>query len=155
MEEKIYNLIKERGPWFLKGSLLSKLVYKSLSKYLKVDETIYAGDFIQDMSGPDAFNWLGENYTANCKVEGIENIPLSGKCLIVSNHPMGPADAVVMYHNVYKKRKDAFFFANELFVYLLGAFDDMMAPVVWDKDCLLYTSPSPRDYAASRMPSSA
>ena len=79
MEEKIYNLIKERGPWFLKGSLLSKLVYKSLSKYLKVDETIYAGDFIQDMSGPEAFNWLGENYTANCKVEGIENIPLSGK----------------------------------------------------------------------------
>ena len=24
-----------------------------------------------------------------------------------------------------------------------------------DKTCLLYTSPSPRDYAASRMPSSA
>ena len=24
-----------------------------------------------------------------------------------------------------------------------------------NKDCLLYTSPSPRDYAASRMPSSA
>ena len=24
-----------------------------------------------------------------------------------------------------------------------------------DTDCLLYTSPSPRDYAASRMPSSA
>ena len=24
-----------------------------------------------------------------------------------------------------------------------------------DNDCLLYTSPSPRDYAASRMPSSA
>ncbi|GAB5796381.1 hypothetical protein JMUB7518_28020 [Staphylococcus aureus] len=27
--------------------------------------------------------------------------------------------------------------------------------VVFDWDCLLYTSPSPRDYAASRMPSSA
>ncbi|GAB5801276.1 hypothetical protein JMUB7516_27260 [Staphylococcus aureus] len=26
---------------------------------------------------------------------------------------------------------------------------------VWMKNCLLYTSPSPRDYAASRMPSSA
>ena len=25
----------------------------------------------------------------------------------------------------------------------------------WSTDCLLYTSPSPRDYAASRMPSSA
>ena len=26
---------------------------------------------------------------------------------------------------------------------------------MWYTDCLLYTSPSPRDYAASRMPSSA
>ena len=25
----------------------------------------------------------------------------------------------------------------------------------WDKDCLLYTSPSPRDRISSRMPSSA
>ena len=38
----------------------------------------------------------------------------------------GPADAVAMYHNVYKKRK-MHFFANELFVCLLGAFDDMMS----------------------------
>ena len=27
--------------------------------------------------------------------------------------------------------------------------------VMWYENCLLYTSPSPRDYAASRMPSSA
>ena len=27
--------------------------------------------------------------------------------------------------------------------------------VTWSGGCLLYTSPSPRDYAASRMPSSA
>ena len=27
MEEKIYNLIRERGPWFLKDTLFSKLVY--------------------------------------------------------------------------------------------------------------------------------
>ena len=26
---------------------------------------------------------------------------------------------------------------------------------IWYNTCLLYTSPSPRDYAASRMPSSA
>ena len=26
---------------------------------------------------------------------------------------------------------------------------------LWNYTCLLYTSPSPRDYAASRMPSSA
>ena len=27
--------------------------------------------------------------------------------------------------------------------------------LLWPEGCLLYTSPSPRDYAASRMPSSA
>ena len=27
--------------------------------------------------------------------------------------------------------------------------------IIWDKDCLLYTSPSPRDLSTSRMPSSA
>jgi putative hemolysin len=47
---------------------------------------------------------------------------------------MGPADAVALYHGVSKVRKDAFFFANDLFVYLLGAFDNMMAPVVWDQE---------------------
>ena len=140
MEEKIYNLIRERGPWFLKDTLFSKLVYKFLTKYLKVDETIYAGDFIQDMSGPDAFNWLGENYTSNCEVKGIENIPPSGKCLIISNHPMGPADAIAIYHQVYKVRKDIFFFANELFIYLVGSFENIFAPVTWNKEKEVHTA---------------
>ena len=116
---------------------------------------------------------------------------------------MGAADAIALYSQLYKVRKDAFFFANELFVYLLGSFHNVMAPVVWNKEkethsatkvtlerlhtffnderpgiifpsgrlskltlfglwdrewektCLLYTSPSPRDLSTSRMPSSA
>ena len=31
----------------------------------------------------------------------------------------------------------------------------VMPEIEWSVHCLLYTSPSPRDYAASRMPSSA
>ena len=140
MKVKIHNLIKDRGPWFLKDTFLSKLVYKLLAKYLRIDETIYAGDFIQDMSGPEAFNWLGKNYTANCEVEGIDNIPTNGKCLIVSNHPMGPADAIAIFHQIYKIRKDIFFFANELFIYLVGSFDNIFAPVVWNKEKELHTA---------------
>ena len=34
-------------------------------------------------------------------------------------------------------------------------FEEMEANNLLYKGCLLYTSPSPRDYAASRMPSSA
>ena len=134
MEEKIHQLISERNPWLLKENFLSKAVYRALKKYLKFDETIFVGEHIQSMSGPEAFNWLGSEYTSNCTVEGLENIPSNGKFLIVSNHPMGAADAIALYHQIYPVRGDLFFFANELFVYLLGAFNNLLAPVVWDKE---------------------
>jgi len=134
VEEKINQLVQERAPWLLNGSLLSKTIYRFLKKFLKFDETIYVGDHIQEMTGAEAFNWLGSEYTSNCEIEGLENIPKDGKCLLVSNHPMGAADAVSLYHQIYKVREDVFFFANELFVYLLGSFKDVMAPVVWNKE---------------------
>ena len=134
MEEKIHQLISERNPWLLKENFLSKAVYRALKKYLKFDETIFVGEHIQSMSGPEAFNWLGSEYTSNCTVEGLENIPSNGRFLIVSNHPMGAADAIALYHQIYPVRGDLFFFANELFVYLLGAFNNLLAPVVWDKE---------------------
>jgi len=134
MEEKIHQLISERNPWLLKDALLSKSVYKVLKKYLKFDETVFVGEHIQSMSGQEAFNWLGSEYTSNCSVEGLENIPRDGRFLIVSNHPMGAADAIALYHQIYPVRNDLFFFANELFVYLLGAFHNLLAPVVWNKE---------------------
>ena len=134
MEEKIHQLISERNPWLLKDTLLSKSVYKVLKKYLKFDETVFVGEHIQSMSGQEAFNWLGSEYTSNCSVEGLENIPRDGRFLIVSNDPMGAADAIALYHQIYPVRNDLFFFANELFVYLLGAFHDLLAPVVWNKE---------------------
>ena len=134
MEEKINQLVQERAPWLVNGYFLSKTIYTFLKKFLKFGETIYIGDHIQGMSGAAAFNWLGSEYTSNCEIEGIENIPKDGKCLLVANHPMGAADAVSLYHQIYKVRKDVFFFANELFVYLLGSFKDVMAPVVWNKE---------------------
>ena len=134
MEEKIHQLISERNPWLLKENFFSFAVYRALKKYLKFDETIFVGEHIQSMSGPEAFNWLGSEYTSNCTVEGLENIPSNGRFLIVSNHPMGAADAIALYHQIYPVRGDLFFFANELFVYLLGAFNNLLAPVVWDKE---------------------
>ena len=134
MEEKINQLVQDRAPWLVNGSFLSKTIYAFLKKFLKFSETIYVGDHIQGMTGAEAFNWLGSEYTSNCEIEGLENIPKDGKCLLVANHPMGAADAVSLYHQIFKVREDVFFFANELFVYLLGSFKDVMAPVVWNKE---------------------
>jgi len=134
MKEKIYELIKERNPWLLKNNFISKTIYTLLKKYLKYEETVFVGDHIQSMTGEEAFNWLGSEYTSNSSIEGLENIPKDEKFLIVSNHPMGAADAIALYYKIYPVRNDLFFFANELFVYLLGAFHDLLAPVVWNKE---------------------
>ena len=134
MEEKINQLVQDRAPWLVNSSFLSKTIYAFLKKFLKFGETIYVGDHIQGMTGAEAFNWLGSEYTSHCEIEGLENIPKNGKCLLVANHPMGAADAVSLYHQIFKVREDVFFFANELFVYLLGSFKDVMAPVVWNKE---------------------
>ena len=132
MEEKLHQLISSRSPWLLKDNPFSNLIYKFLKNFLRFDETVKVGNHIQDMSGAEAFNWLGEEYTSNCVIEGLENIPKNGKALLVSNHPMGAADAIALYSQIYKTRKDVFFFANELFIYLLGSFNNVMAPVVWN-----------------------
>ena len=134
MEEKIHQLIKERNPWLLKNNLLSKITYNLLKKYLRYDETVFVGDHIQSMTGEEAFNWIGSEYTSNSSIEGLENIPKDENFLIVSNHPMGAADAIALYYKIYPVRNDLFFFANELFVSLLGAFHDLLAPVVWNKE---------------------
>ena len=54
MEEKIHNLINERNPWLLKSNFLSKTLYKILKKYLKFNETVFVGEYIQSMSGQEA-----------------------------------------------------------------------------------------------------
>ena len=50
---------------------------------------------------------------------------------------------------------DVDFDINESFVEIPAEDIDSDIRFEWLKDCLLYTSPSPRDLARSRMPSSA
>ena len=77
----------------------------------------------------------------------------------------------VQYHSfveLYGLERDAAIHKMEEGIVLLGEFEKnnlaasivphapySVSPDLLEKICLLYTSPSPRDYAASRMPSSA
>ena len=79
---------------------------------------------------------------------------------LYSGHSRGNgtcADDKVHYQNMYKKRTDAPLW-NES-VAMRDKANSMnnteKCEEYYEEACLLYTSPSPRDYAASRMPSSA
>ena len=58
-------------------------------------------------------------------------------------------------HLRFKQSIDSRNFGEECFEFDMASNNIKRFERGWEWDCLLYTSPSPRDYAASRMPSSA
>ena len=74
---------------------------------------------------------------------------------VVNLKKIGKIDLLELYHGPTLAFKDiAMQVIGNLYDYLEVA-KDKTVNVVVATSCLLYTSPSPRDYAASRMPSSA
>ncbi len=45
---------------------------------------------------------------------GLENIPLEGRYIIASNHPLGGLDGLALMWSVYKRRKDLIFPVNDI-----------------------------------------
>ena len=70
---------------------------------------------------------------------------------VVYGGGVDPLPVQIPFNDLLKRLK-AGRFLSTLFNLKVEGHDDVR---VICRDCLLYTSPSPRDYAASRMPSSA
>ena len=70
------------------------------------------------MSGAEAFNWLGSEYTSNCEIEGLENIPKNSKCLLVANHPMGAERYRYIIRYTKYAKMYSFLLMNSLSIYL-------------------------------------
>ena len=110
----------------------------------------------------EALNRIGTQYEVDHG--SLENIPAEGSVLIVANHPFGGIEGIILASLISKARKDVKVLANEL-LKRIPELDDLFIGVnVFGgeqarqtnrkaikeanqhlKDCLLYTSPSPRD----------
>ncbi len=132
MSNTLDNLIKERAPLIFKSSLTANLLRRLLMKIFKYEETTKTINEISKLNYPDVFNFLGDEYTPNVSITGLDNIPNDGSALIVANHPMGPADAISLISKLQSKRKDIYIFANKVFIDLVPPFSKCMAPLYWD-----------------------
>ncbi len=65
---------------------------------------------------------------ANVTYSGLENIPLTGGCIIASNHPLGGIDGMALIQIVGKVRKDVRFLVNDILKKLVN-FGDLFVPV--------------------------
>jgi putative hemolysin len=65
---------------------------------------------------------------AKVEYSGLENIPLSGGCIVAANHPLGGLDGVGLMHVVGQRRQDIRFFVNDILLNLTN-FGDLFVGV--------------------------
>jgi len=97
----------------------NKLLDKSLSKFAKTivhEKTI--NDFLAKYEHLKGFEFIDEvlsyfNFNFSFKESQLENIPTSGRVVIISNHPLGSLDAFVLLKMISKVRHDVKIVAND------------------------------------------
>ena len=96
-------------PGFVFG-LLRKLIHEDEGNKILYDN--------KDKFGLEFLNAALSDMNANIQVHGLENIPKTGKCILISNHPMGGFDGLGLMQAVGKIRKDFYFLSNDLLMFL-------------------------------------
>lgn len=126
-------LIAERGklvmasPWW---PLIKPFAYKILRYSSAVD----MADTISHMDAVDVFAHLSKLLTLNVTTLGLERVPKDGPVVLVSNHPTGIADGIVLYDAIKSRRTDLAIFANRDAIRINPRLAEMIIPVEWRAD---------------------
>jgi putative hemolysin len=124
------TLIAERAPG-LTGSTLWPLVRPPLHALLGYDKARRMVDAITDLGGRDALEHVSRLLALEVSIRGLENLPATGRAVIVANHPTGIADGVAVYDALKTTRPDIMFYANADAHRVCARFDEVLIPVEW------------------------
>jgi putative hemolysin len=103
---RLYSFIPRFLINYLKRIIHQDTINEVLTRY----EDRYDFDFLESV--------LNEYFTVEITARNLENIPLTGKYTLVSNHPLGGLDGMALMHVVGKRRKDLKFIANDILLEL-------------------------------------
>lgn len=134
MQARLDPLIAERAPWFYCGHLHHRIARRLMMGLLRYPRTIELGAQFRDLPTPEILRRMSELMVRDVRVAGIENLPASGPALIVSNHPTGIADGIVMHAVISPLRDDLFIYANHDMIRVLPQTEDLIAGVEWRLD---------------------
>jgi putative hemolysin len=95
---------------------IKKTIFKAAKKLVYEDEI---NNFLEKNRNLDGFEFIDAvleyfNFSYKYKNNQIENIPVSGKVVIIANHPLGALDALSLIQLVRKVRKDIKIVANDI-----------------------------------------
>lgn len=127
----IDQLIAERAQKLMKRQQVWRAVRPTLYKALGYEKAVAMADVMADLSGWDSFAHVSKMLDLPPLVSGLENVPKSGKVMIISNHPTGLADGVFVYDALKAHRRDHMFMANADAVRVAPNCTDIIIPVEW------------------------
>lgn len=116
-----------------KGGKLYPFIPKILIRYIKhitrQDEINMTLDRLYDHMGLEFIEELIENeFGIDIHVVNPENIPVKGRYIIASNHPLGGLDGLALMYAIGKKRKDIKFIVNDI-LFELRNLKELFVPV--------------------------
>ena len=123
-------LIAERAPRLARSPawpLLRPLLYAVLD-YGKARRM---ADAIAPMSGSEALAFVSRLLSLRVTATGVQQIPTTGRCVVICNHPTGIADGVAVYDALKAVRPDICFYANADAQRVCPRFEDVLIPVEW------------------------
>lgn len=120
------KVIQNKNPKLLK--LLPKFVLNYIKKIVHQDDLNRLLEETKDAYGLDFVKESLKHFQINVESEGKENIPKSGGCIVVCNHPLGGIDGIAIMNEVGKIRPDLKAMVNDLLMNLKNL-NDLMIPV--------------------------
>lgn len=134
MSQRLDPLIAERAPWLFSGRLHHTLARRALMRLLRYPRTLDLAAEYRDLPTDEILRRLAGLILRDLQVEGLEHIPATGPVLVVSNHPTGIADGIVLSTVIAAVRHDLFIYANRDILRILPQFENLIAPVEWRID---------------------
>lgn len=125
------ELIEERAHRLREHPLLWRFITSALYPILNYQRTKDMVDVIAPMNGMEVFNYLSGMLDLSLEVTGTEQIPKTGRAMLIANHPGGIADGVAVFDAIKTRRTDVSFFANRDALRISPEMIDHIIPVEW------------------------
>ncbi len=108
----IEKVIAEKSPTLKK--LLPGFIINYLKRIMHQDKLNHYMKKHNDSTGVDFLEGMLNEMNTTLDIDGLENIPKEGKCVVASNHPLGGLDGMALMVAVSKVRRDLLFPVNDV-----------------------------------------
>ncbi len=130
----VEKLIAERAPRLMARPRLFRAVRPWLYRVLAYDDAVSLADTIRPLTGHQAFQHVSHHINPHIKTVGLSNLPRTGACVIIANHPTGLADGLAVFQAIRERRPDHLFLANADALRVIPKGEDIIIPVEWVKE---------------------